>query len=756
MSLDVGTLSGILELDDRPFEQTLRGVDAKANDLGNRVAGLGTKLTAGLTVPIAAGFAYATNAASDLAESVNVTGLIFDKSRDKIDAFVDNAAEGLGQSERAAREATATFGGLLQNLGLSEEASADWSMTLTTLASDLGSAFNREPAVAVEAIGAALRGETEPIRQFNVQLDAASVASKAVEMGLASSTAEVGNAARAQASLALIMEQTSAVQGDFANTSDGVANQTRILKARLEDTAATLGERLLPIATQIAGGMGTVLDVFDALPGPVQTGVVALLGVAAATGPVLTVAGNLSKLASGAADLASKVPGVDRFSGSLSGLAKAGAAVGAAFVAVQAVDQWAKSTADNVPSVDKLTASLIEFQETGRATGELASIVGDSFERLGHKIEIAGNSPFSIFDSAGIREVQEANQQLDSLDKSLANLVASGNADLAAEQFALITAKAGEQGVSVEMVNDRFNDYTDSLARAGNEQALASESTGALDGATESLGETVGTSASAVRSLEDRLQSLTDAYERTIGMNLTAEEATLRLRDDITALTESLDTNGATLDLNTEKGRANRQAVLDVTESVFASAQAYAEQTGDIDGARQQVAMHTLALAEQLRQAGLTEAEVAAYIRTLGLTPENITTIFGVDLVAAGAAVRAYQAELLRVPREIETRFRATGFGVADIGAIAGRAAGGPVKALTPYIVGEEGPELFVPRHDGTIVPNHALGAGSGSPGSPQFEVRVYVGGEELTEQLTVKVIERTGLDGLLQEALVA
>lgn len=43
-----------------------------------------------------------------------------------------------------------------------------------------------------------------------------------------------------------------------------------------------------------------------------------------------------------------------------------------------------------------------------------------------------------------------------------------------------------------------------------------------------------------------------------------------------------------------------------------------------------------------------------------------------------------------------------------------GRAAGGPVAANSPYIVGEVGPELFVPDSAGTVVPNHALrGAGS-------------------------------------------
>ena len=39
-----------------------------------------------------------------------------------------------------------------------------------------------------------------------------------------------------------------------------------------------------------------------------------------------------------------------------------------------------------------------------------------------------------------------------------------------------------------------------------------------------------------------------------------------------------------------------------------------------------------------------------------------------------------------------------------------GRAAGGPVSGGSPYIVGEKGPELFVPNSSGNIVPNHEMG----------------------------------------------
>lgn len=41
-----------------------------------------------------------------------------------------------------------------------------------------------------------------------------------------------------------------------------------------------------------------------------------------------------------------------------------------------------------------------------------------------------------------------------------------------------------------------------------------------------------------------------------------------------------------------------------------------------------------------------------------------------------------------------------------------GKAAGGPVKAGTSYVVGERGAEMFVPKTDGVIIPNNKLGGG--------------------------------------------
>ena len=58
------------------------------------------------------------------------------------------------------------------------------------------------------------------------------------------------------------------------------------------------------------------------------------------------------------------------------------------------------------------------------------------------------------------------------------------------------------------------------------------------------------------------------------------------------------------------------------------------------------------------------------------------------------------------------------------------RAAGGPVSAGTPYIVGEYGPELFMPAASGTIIPNNK-GGGAAAGGS----VVINVAGSVVSER---------------------
>ena len=81
--------------------------------------------------------------------------------------------------------------------------------------------------------------------------------------------------------------------------------------------------------------------------------------------------------------------------------------------------------------------------------------------------------------------------------------------------------------------------------------------------------------------------------------------------------------------------------------------------------------------------------------------------------------IRALAQDLLRmIFREQITKPMASGLGTFFANLFTGKATGGPVSGGTPYMVGEKGPELFVPGSSGSIIPNHRLGSGNGG-GSP-------------------------------------
>ena len=92
-----------------------------------------------------------------------------------------------------------------------------------------------------------------------------------------------------------------------------------------------------------------------------------------------------------------------------------------------------------------------------------------------------------------------------------------------------------------------------------------------------------------------------------------------------------------------------------------------------------------------------------------------------------GEVVRALGQDLLRlVFRQQITAPLAKGIGDALFAGF--RAEGGPVNAGSPYVVGEEGPELFVPRSSGSIVPNGAMGSSGGGSGGVTVNYNIAAG----------------------------
>jgi len=247
----------------------LDDVGNKAGDIGGKMLDFGKKAALGVAA-VAAGAAVVgkqlVDSASDLAEVQSKTNVIFGDASEQVSKFAEGAATSLGQSKTAALNAASTFGVFGKVAGLTGKDLGTFSTDLTVLASDLASFANTSPEEAALALGAALRGESEPIRKYGVMLDDAALKAEALAMGIYSGKGPLTAQQKVLAAQAAIMKQTTDAQGDFARTSDGVANQQRIMAAQFENVKAKLGNALIPaFAAAIGFITDKVLPVFSTI-----------------------------------------------------------------------------------------------------------------------------------------------------------------------------------------------------------------------------------------------------------------------------------------------------------------------------------------------------------------------------------------------------------------------------------------------------------------------------------------------------------
>lgn len=314
MALDVGTLVAYLVADTTKFKEGIEGGEGRLKKFGKVAAGIAGAIGSSFLAISAVGFVKdAVKGASDLNETASKIQQIFGANAESVMRFAATADKGLGLSKQAALDSAATFATFGKGAGLAGNDLEKFSESSVKLAGDLASFFNTDPSDAAEAIGAAFRGEMEPIRAYGVLLDEASLKAEAVRTGIVRAKVDVislgkaqfaavdaqraynkavnehgrssleaakaGNNLRAaqaklQAQVAgtipdltqqqkvlatqrAIIEQTSDAQGDFGRTSSGLANQQRILNAEFANLKASLGASLLGPAKQFVTILAT-------------------------------------------------------------------------------------------------------------------------------------------------------------------------------------------------------------------------------------------------------------------------------------------------------------------------------------------------------------------------------------------------------------------------------------------------------------------------------------------------------------------
>jgi hypothetical protein len=204
-------------------------------------------------------------------------------------------------------------------------------------------------------------------------------------------------------------------------------------------------------------------------------------------------------------------------------------------------------------------------------------------------------------------EIGQLEDSLKGLGEEMGNLAKNGAGETAAKSFSLLTKEFEKNGKGAKEALEYVPGYKDALIGLANQAGVTLSEQELLDfalgkvpasmaaatGATETYISKTGEARPVTEEMAKALEEVgisaegaitdIDAFGRSLFaaglLSLSASDASIAYQDAIDRMTESVKTNGTTLDINTEKGRANQSAFNGLAQAAISAAEATAEET---------------------------------------------------------------------------------------------------------------------------------------------------------------------------------
>jgi TP901 family phage tail tape measure protein len=567
----------------------------------------------------------------------------------------------------------------------------------------------------------------------------------------------------------IAFEENTALTEEAAKRFQTAASQLTTFKNRLNDIAITLGQALVPILLKALDAMSPVLRVIEAMAGafaaappPIQLAVVALVGLAAAAGPALFAIGAMVKIAPVfAAGLFKVRLAIVAVQASLGPIGLAIAAASAALaVATWVWRRWgedirlvARATLNVVQTylapigtfvaavfAQVLTAArwlrdnaikpIITFvTAVAEWMGErLSSVVGKAAEALIRVFSIL-NPGFALV-LRGVRvivaDIIEEVARLRAAAGDIAPIVD----DIKGLTLTSPTTEPGPLAAVGGLSSDIQEIVTDFERLLDANVRMSTLLGGSFD--------KVAADAEAYRSVVEALAAENVSFTATLSPQIgTLGDLAARFLQ----LQGTLDANASAADAFNKRwgeivaqAQASVQAGKALTASLLTPAEEYeAAQTriGEllaVNAIKQETANRALAAARRAYDEATTGAQV--FERAASSAALSAGDAFADFALGAGDSIRDFVNRAMRdlarllarllIIKLLKDAFAGStgGFGLgvlAFLEGASGRASGGPVLRNRAYVVGERGPELFVPQQAGQIVSNGALQNGGGT-----------------------------------------
>jgi hypothetical protein len=693
-------LTILLQADTSGLGKGLTDAQKKLQKFGGDLEQLSRKASLVFAGVAAAGYKV-VQSASDLNESISKSNVIFGSSAKAIQGWAATADQALGLSQTAALEAAGNFAILGQSAGLTGVELNTFSTDLTELAADLASFNNTSTDEAITALAAGLRGESEPLRRFGVLLSENAVQAKAMEMGLAATAKELTDQDKVLARNALILEQTTTQQGDFARTADGAANQQRILAAEIENSRAAIGEGLLPAYKDLLAVFVNVAD----WAGKNAT-LVKNLGVAVGITAASVIALNIAfKAATISVQVFTVVAAALRL-GYLTLAAATGSAAAAQALAeltyknsrVAAILYTAAMAAQNV-----VTIAL-----TGGVRALTVALLANPFTAVAAAAAILVGVLYNLYkNTKALREESEelastitATRKEDEADVISAKRHVKARQDQTKSTKDLTVATDGKTGSSKKAAEaaKKEAEAEAALEKAQNErlqsfQGKLQKLQGELDSTKQAQENYSQSVKDSINNLVDLEKAFSDRGEGSFIDSLKKQaEAAKTFGGKITQLL------GAGLNRSSIDNilAAGADVGSQIADEILAGGAGTITEINDLVAAVEDSASKlAAATSAKWYDAGVAQGQamidgLIAAAAAVGLSFVDGALVIPAAITATATVTEAPKKKAKKKPKK--------------------RATGGPVFAGESYLVGEAGPELYTAQQNGTITRNSALG----------------------------------------------
>lgn len=666
MATTVDTLLVRIEADMSDLRRTLRRVEQQTEQsqkkMTRSMGRMGGAIKGALgvaSVAILANFGkHIVNLGSQVEEMQAKSSVVFGQFvsgvRSDLEAFGDSVGRSTHELEAMASSVQDTF----VPLGFARGEAAQLSVQLTKLAVDVASFNNAQDVPTMQAFQSALVGNHEAVRRFGIVITEAELQAELFRMGIKENAADVDAQTKVQARLNLILAGTTDAHGDAARTSDSYANTSKALTAALEELLVNVVTPLLPALASMARGLVNATNKLN------------------------------------------------EFLQSIGLIEKAG--------------DSAKAIQEDLTAVqEELAKKTLELADAQEVLAKVAD--GVSFSEFFESLGGGGDIDVAI---GGTKRLENRVISLREEIKALKNEAALLTSDLAKTVVAPEDTSGGKktptkgQQKALDKVTDAISDQKFAVFQLQQEVDGLSEAHLTANEVMRGLTAITGEQSNELLALIQReleLQAVLDARTEAQKAATKAEEEAKDARQEIQQVIADLQKENERLNREI-KGETHEYAVLAETleglthlrEQDRVAITKLVEEQFELEAALKKVRE------EMEKTDEMTEATLAA-IQSMSTGISNALA----DMVMSGKfnldslqdvfrnfvrTMIAKAFELMVINKIMNAAFNLTGSNALPTASIPGSAGGGAISG--PKIVGERGPELFVPSSTGTIKNN--------------------------------------------------